>query len=242
MISIVVPALNEEKYLPECLNSLKNQDWKGDREIIVVDNGSTDNTARIASSFGAKVVSCPKRGVAYARQAGAEQAKGEIIVQVDADTTYTADWLSRIAAHFANSPGTAAVAGRYTYSDPASWAPVERFFRKYVLNGAGVFFFRRPLSISGANFAFRRDAFVRANGYDPASLYPDQWGIARRLSRFGRIRYDDASVAITSARRVAKPVYILAYEVVRNCWRVGVHFIRHCVGLIRKPSRRPETP
>ena len=58
MISIVIPALNEEKLLPDCLNSLKKQNWKGDFEIIVVDNGSTDNTVSVAKAFKVDVVSC----------------------------------------------------------------------------------------------------------------------------------------------------------------------------------------
>lgn len=241
MISIIIPALNEEAYLPDCLNSLRNQDWSGDREIIVVDNGSTDGTARIAAAFGATVISCPKRGVAYARQAGAEQARGDIIVQVDADTTYPEDWLSHINSYFTSNADSAALAGRYVYSIPAGWAPLERVFRKY-LNNVGAIFFHRPLSVSGANFAFRRDAFISAHGYDPASLYPDQWGISRRLSRFGRVQYDDDFVAITSSRRVAKPVYVIGLEIIRNCAHVGMHFAGHCLGPVRNQRYKRDMP
>jgi len=59
MISVVIPALNEEKYLPDCLKSLRNQDYTGTYEIIIADNGSTDNTVRIAQDF--KPVLCPVR-------------------------------------------------------------------------------------------------------------------------------------------------------------------------------------
>lgn len=241
MISIVIPALNEESYLPQCLDSLSNQDWSGHREIIVVDNGSTDSTAQVAAAFNAKVISCPRRGVAYARQAGAEQARGDIIVQVDADTIYPRDWLRHIDSHFASNADSVALAGRYVYSVPAGWAPIERIYRKY-LNKAGAIFFRRPLSVSGANFAFRRDAFVLAHGYDPTSLYPDQWGISRRLSRFGRVRYDDTFVVTTSSRRVAKPVCIIGLEVIRNCAHVGMHFAAHCLGPVRNPRYKRDTP
>src|SRR3989304_1001389 len=197
MISIVIPALNEEKYLPDCLMSLKNQDWKGEHEIIVVDNGSTDNTAAIAAAHGARVVPCTRRGVAYARQAGAEQARGDIIVQVDADTVYPPGWLGGIAGHFASHPDSAALAGRYKYLDPARWAPIERVFRRS-LNKVGQVFFRRALAVSGADLAFKRAAFLQAQGYDPRSYQPDQWGIARRLSRFGPVRYDESSGVTTS--------------------------------------------
>jgi glycosyltransferase involved in cell wall biosynthesis len=55
MISIVIPALNEEQFLPECLESLNGQEYCGDYEITVVDNSSTDDTSKVAREFGAKV-------------------------------------------------------------------------------------------------------------------------------------------------------------------------------------------
>ena len=227
MISIVIPALNEEKYLPDCINSLKHQNWNGEYEIIVVDNGSTDRTSQIARDLGVKVISCPRRGVVYARQAGTEEAKGEIVVQVDADTIYHTNWLGQIDKHFTIHPDSAGLAGRYIYIHPAWWAPLERVYRT-VLNGVGQLVFHWPPSVSGANFAFRRSAFLQASGYDPASLQPDQWGIARRLSKYGKIYYEKKLVVTTSSRRVVKPVYVLIYESLRNCYRVSIHFCRHC--------------
>ena len=61
MISVVIPAFNEEKYLPDCLKSLRNQDYTGPYEIIIADNGSVDETVRIAQNFGARIVSCPEK-------------------------------------------------------------------------------------------------------------------------------------------------------------------------------------
>jgi len=102
-ISVIIPAFNEEKLLPRCLESLRNQDYEDEYEIIVADNGSTDDTAGIAREFGAKVVSCPnRRGVFHARQAGADAACGDIIAQADADTIYPRGWLRRIANQFAS--------------------------------------------------------------------------------------------------------------------------------------------
>jgi glycosyltransferase involved in cell wall biosynthesis len=237
MISVVVPALNEETHLPECLRSLMDQDWDDEYEIIVVDNGSTDKTADVARDLGVRVIACSTRGAVYARQAGANKARGEIIAQVDADTLYPKDWFSTIASYFLKHPDSAGLAGRYAYIQPAWWAPIERIYRA-ALNGIGRLVLHWPPSVSGANFAFRRDAFLKAKGYDPASLQSDQWGIARRLSRFGKIDYDDGLVVMTSSRRVTKPVYVLAYESLRNCYRVGTHFLRHCVRSILKAVRR----
>ena len=60
-ISVVIPAFNEEKYLPACLEALKKQTFKN-YELIVVDNNSTDKTAQIAKKFGARVVKEKKQG------------------------------------------------------------------------------------------------------------------------------------------------------------------------------------
>jgi glycosyltransferase involved in cell wall biosynthesis len=64
LISIIVPAYNEEKLIGLCLSSLENQDFnKRDYEVIVINNASTDNTTQIVQKFGVKLVNEPKKGV-----------------------------------------------------------------------------------------------------------------------------------------------------------------------------------
>jgi len=232
MISVVIPARDEEEFLPQCLESLKHQDYEGDYEIIVVDNGSTDNTGKVAQELGATVVVCPQRGVAYARQAGAYSARGDIIVQADADTIYPTGWLSRIARHFSAHPKSAALAGIYIYKDPPRWAKLEYFLR-YLANMAALFVLGNAACISGANFAFRREAFLKVKGYDPHSLYPDQWGIAHRLSRVGKIAYDRRLSVSTSARRIQEPIYVILGKLLLNTIGVFRHFFKSNLDLVR---------
>lgn len=85
LVSIIIPAYNEEDYLPNCLRSIKNQTYKN-IEIIVVDNNSQDKTPEIAKNFGAKVVKVEKKNLSVVRNAGAKVAKGEILFFVDADS------------------------------------------------------------------------------------------------------------------------------------------------------------
>ncbi len=204
-ISIVIPVLNEERFLPSCLESLRKQDYHGEFEIIVADNGSTDKSASIARDYGTKVVPCPEhKNVFYARQVGADAATGDIIVQADADTLYPPDWLKKIAAHFISHPEAVAVAGRFMYRDPPSWARHEYRFRNN-LNKISNRIFGRPLTVSGATFAFRRKVFIAANGYRGLSFAPDQYGIAGRLKKFGEIIYDSKIYVFTSSRTVNKP-------------------------------------
>lgn len=94
-VSVVIPALNEEKNIGKCLESLKNQKEKP-YEIIVVDNSCKDKTAQIAKSFGVKVIKEKKLGISYARNAGFNAAKGDIIARIDADTVAPTDWILNI--------------------------------------------------------------------------------------------------------------------------------------------------
>jgi len=216
MISIVIPALNEEKYLPDCLKSLRNQDYKGEYEIIVVDNGSTDGTASIAHKFGVQVIPClQNKSVFYARQVGADAASGDIIAQADADTIYPRDWLTKIAHHFASHPEAVAIAGRFIYREPTPLAKTEYFLR-HTINRATAALFGRPLLVSGATFAFRRRAFLAINGYRGISYSPDQHGISGRLSKLGKVSYNSDLCVLTSSRSVQKPALFIIMDVLAH--------------------------
>jgi glycosyltransferase involved in cell wall biosynthesis len=226
MISVIIPALNEEKYLPDCLKSLRNQDYSGPYEIIIADNGSADNTVRIAHDFNARVVPCPeKKSVFYARQIGADAAQGDIIAQADADTLYPRNWLSRIAERFEKYPNVVAVTGRYVYTEAPWWAVVEYVIRSWT-NIWTVPILGRPWVVSGATFAFRRDTFVKLDGYHGIVYAPDQWGIASRLSQAGKVSFDSKLRVITSPRSVKKPIFRIFKEGLINWGRWGKYLLR----------------
>lgn len=234
MIIVVIPALNEEKLLPDCLKSLRNQDYKGEYEIVVADNGSTDGTARIARGFGVKVIPAnEKRGVFYARQVGADAARGDIIAQADADTVYPKDWLQRIAGHFASHPEVVAVAGRFIYGNSPWWARLE-YLGRHVVNKITAAISGIPLVVSGATFAFRRWAFLSVNGYRGLSYSPDQYGISSRLSKLGKILYDKNLCVSTSSRAVQKPVFRVIMELLAHINRWGVYLIGSCISFLKE--------
>lgn len=88
--SVIVPAYNEEQFLPRLLDSINTAAARfsggTDIEIIVADNASTDRTAEIALAKGACVVEVPKRNIAAARNGGASEANGEVLCFIDADS------------------------------------------------------------------------------------------------------------------------------------------------------------
>ena len=90
-ISFVVPARNEAAGIRTCVDALVRQGDSATVEVIVVDNGSSDDTAAIASAHGARVIHEPRPGLAHARQAGLMAAHAPILVFVDADGIGDAD-------------------------------------------------------------------------------------------------------------------------------------------------------
>lgn len=111
MISVVIPAYNAERTLPECLAALQQQSGNV-VEVIVADDGSTDNTAVVATEHGARVVQQNRQGPAAARNLGLAQARGEIVMYTDADCVPAPDWVGQMSAPLADEQ-VAGVKGAY---------------------------------------------------------------------------------------------------------------------------------
>lgn len=119
MVSIVIPAHNAEKHLATCLAHLAQSTSPPD-ECIVVDDGSTDNTAQIASEWGATVISTGCRcGPAFARNFGSRVASGDILLFLDSDVCVHPDTIARILSRFREDPSLDAVMGSYDNSPAA---------------------------------------------------------------------------------------------------------------------------
>jgi len=84
-VSIIIPAYNEGKYIEKCLASIQEQSYKDIAETIIIDDGSTDNTVAIAEKYGAKILRQEHKGAGAARNYGAREAKGDILVFIDGD-------------------------------------------------------------------------------------------------------------------------------------------------------------
>jgi glycosyltransferase involved in cell wall biosynthesis len=160
VISVVIPALNDAGMLARCLEALELQTRKAD-EIVVVDNGSTDNTADVARAAGARVILVPQRGIPVATAAGFDAAIGDLLARLDADSVPASDWLERVEERFALDPGLSAITG------PGEFYGARRVVRRAgeVLYLGGMFWSMGWLlghpPLFGSNFAIRSSTWAR---------------------------------------------------------------------------------
>jgi glycosyltransferase involved in cell wall biosynthesis len=211
VLSFVVPAFNEEQYLPACIESILRETRNSPHEIdlVVVNNASTDRTREVALSFpGVRVVDEPRKGLTHARQAGFVASRGSIVANVDADSRLTPGWVERVVAAFEAQPGLAAVSGPLVYYDLTRQQrlAVHVFYlmawSTYVTNR---YLLRVGSMVQGGNFAVSRDALARIGGFNLGiAFYGEDTDIARRLNEVGKVHFTFDLKMFSSARRLKK--------------------------------------
>ena len=185
-LSLIIPVHDGREVLPRCLEGLARSLRAAD-EVIVVDDGSSDDTETIARAHGVSVVvmAGPPRGPAAARNRGAARATGDVLVFVDADVVVHPDTLSRMAAAFEADAGLHALFGSYDEA-PAAPGTVSRF--KNLLHHYVHQHSRRDAgSFWAACGAIRREAFSAAGGFDEGYGKPsvEDIELGIRLKRAG---------------------------------------------------------
>jgi len=200
-ISVVIPALNEEKFLPLSLESLIKQDYSN-FELIVVDNNSSDKTAKIAEKFGAKVLFEPNPGVAFARQKGFMEAKGEIIATTDADTILPSNWISQIIKEFKERPKLAMFGGLYhLFSGPLMARLGVKYFVYWMFFLDKISHPDKSWPLPGANMAIRKEIFQKVGGFKVELKLGEDVDLSRRAAQFGEVVLDRHFMVQTSGRR-----------------------------------------
>ena len=164
-ISVVIPVYNGANFLPACLDALFASDYAS-FEVIVIDDGSTDESAEISRRKGAFVMKSERRksGPAAARNLAATVAKGDVLVFVDADVVVKRNTLAKIADRFENRKEYAALFG--SYDDE----PGERNFLSQYRNLLH-HFVHQTSNPEASTFwaglgAVRRDVFLSCGGFD----------------------------------------------------------------------------
>lgn len=162
---MVIPARNAEDTIADCLDALLAGEYPEERrEIVVVDNGSTDRTAALATARPVRCVLEPRPGVSHARNRGIAESEGEIVALLDADCIPEPGWLSDLVLPF-EDPEVGAVAGRLDHP-PASTA-AERQAARMLGDWQRFAISSKPPYVVTANAAFRREVLERIGGFDP---------------------------------------------------------------------------
>ena len=240
-VTIVVPAYNEEKNIGEAVTSLARSRHEGGVELVVVDDGSTDNTAEVIKSLklpNVRLVQVPNGGKANALNTGVAFSRSELIVMVDADTMVDSDSIHRLVQPFADET-VGAVAGNVKVANRRSligkWQHIE-----YVIG----FSLDRRLydtmgcisTIPGALGAFRRRALTQAGGLSEDTLAEDT-DLTMAIQRAGwRVVYEESARAYTEAPgslgQLWKQRYRWSYGTMQAMWKHR-HALREKTGFGR---------
>ena len=200
-ISVVIPVKDDAEMLQRCLASLARQ-TRAAHEVIVVDNGSTDDSAAVAEAHGARVVRESRPGITAAASAGYDRAVGDIIARCDADSFLPDDWLERIERAFHDDPAIEAITGPGRFYDlpPFGRAVANLFYMRayFVLAGAAL----AATPLFGSNFAMRATTWRRVSATVPRDrpAIHDDFDLSFRFEPSGNVRYDPDLVVGISGR------------------------------------------
>lgn len=153
-LSVVIPAYNTEKTIERCLKAIRQSEYN-DYELIVVDDGSQDQTTTIAKKYADKVIEHQKNlGRNYARISGVQACQGEIIVNVDSDIVIKPDTLSKIADYFYKNPAIDALTGLLSkeHPNPNFFSQYKNLYMHYIFKKLP----ERVTFLYGSIYAIRR--------------------------------------------------------------------------------------
>lgn len=214
--SIVIPAHNESASIEQTLNAVLKQEYPH-FEVIVVDNLSTDNTIALVESIAATdirvhVVQCPIKGVLHARDAGYRAAKGDIIVQLDANAfPLDKEWLFRAVRHFDNNNVVAIAGSYYFYDAKVSFRIMSAFTMRFIFPLLNWFVQKthRGGLLIGGNCFIRKSALDTINGYpvDATEFWFDDLITGCAVAPYGWIVTPYTIRVAKSARRYIKHGY-----------------------------------
>lgn len=197
-VSIIVPSFNEASFIEQCLKSLRNQEiikqYPDYFELIMIDSNSTDNTIQLATPYVDKLITTTLRGKLTARNLATLEAKGNIIVSVDADCYYNTYWLNTLLEPFNNINNTKTISGVVgsTYDSYMGVPLILRNFAEIVdrkiLN---------PVQMIGRNSAYWKHIFYQTGIFNESinqvnieeMVKEEERDFGIRISKIGNVIY-----------------------------------------------------
>ena len=168
LVSVVIPAWNEEEGILHTLISLANTNTQYETELLIIDNNSTDGTNNLLKSLGIKTFVEIKQGVGHARTCGLHKAKGKYILTGDSDTLYPAGWITAMVDGMERDEQTYCVHGSYSFlpsnNSPRWQYAFYEFLSSFIIKKKEE---TQPfLNTLGFNSGFIKQKGIDVNGYD----------------------------------------------------------------------------
>lgn len=198
-ISVIIPTLNEGKYIEDSLFHIKKQK---PYEIITADSRSTDDTVKIAKKYGCKITYSKRGAASYGRNAGAKVAKGGVLLFLDADTIVFPNLLEVIKRDFSRDKKLAGWTC-LIYGFSPSWREqilynmsnnIVEFLTKYM---------KKPHA-PGIAVAVRKEIFEKVGGFNENMRVMEDHDLALRIGRHGHFMFSKDTCVFTSTRRMNK--------------------------------------
>lgn len=210
LISVIIPARNEEMIIGNLLTDLSVQEYRN-FEIIVVNDDSEDETLWMVSRFDMKnlqAIHNKGKGKKEAITTGVRAARGGIIVVTDADCSVSPEWLKMIRAHFTDPRVRIVFGGVRMQGDDSFFHALQAIeFSSLVGTGAATAALGFPTLCNGANLAFRKKAFTAVKGYEGNLHIPsgDDEFLMRKIQKVtpGSVRFMNEPAAVVTTRSQA---------------------------------------
>ena len=214
IISIVIPAFNEEKYIENTLFSLLKSEQKThiNYEVILVDNNSTDETVNIAQKFkegmNLRIIKESKQGRGVARARGFNEARGDIILSADADTIFYRGWIETLTNALKGTVVGVTTSCRINDSLPLT-NTVFNFSQPILMVLYRIF--SGHYWLSGFSFGILRFVYEKAGGFNVSLQAQEDIDLSFRVAKLGKIKFVNKPVTF-SGRRFRNGIVYGLYE------------------------------
>ncbi len=224
LVSIIVGVRSMENTIGNCIESLLNQDYIS-VEIIIIDDGSDDQTSEIVKNYPVRLIRTEKRGISHARNLGYLEAKAEFVAYTDADCVVVPNWLSTLMPHF-KDPKVALIGGMTVFQTDGSISSLYRQveFQKRnqnILDGE-VFW------AGGPGCVFRKKVLDEVGGFNPQWTYGEDAEISFMISEKGyKILKEPKAISYHAPESGFK-------KLIRKGYRDGSAYMRATLFHVRK--------
>lgn len=209
LISIVIPAYNEEENILKTLYSLSLTKSKHGIEVIVVNNNSVDETEKLALACNVTCIKETKQGITNARNGGLAHASGTYLINADADTIYPPSWIDDMVGPLLKDEHICLTYGKFSFIPTASTPRSVYFFYEYLSDfnrKICQLFKEEALNVYGFNSACRRQQCLDVDGFNhPPQTNEDGWlAIKLRTKGYGKLHWvtHNRSIVWTTDRRI----------------------------------------